>query len=345
MANAMHAVARGRPVRAEPTALLDLVAGALAPDIAAIWPAPHTGFFALPTARRHAAGMLIGQRLPENFPLGAWIGNARDSEIAQLIAPKAGKRLMRKLGRMGETLWAPAEYSAFRDLLGQDAARKLLGHLSALRPGTTRMIAALPELLRRPGVVGQLEREIQARLVTQAFEIATRRLGVCGRDLAQRLERAENTERLGRMLAEALQPQRFGRPSPPPDLPAPFVAIRDRAALERTALAFENCLRDYLDRIARGLMAVYIWAGSPRAVLALNWDPAGWRLAEVETKGNEGLEDAPLRSIVDAVTDFGVRTGPSLERVAARAVNLAGYHSVAEDENWRDALELGDLWD
>ena len=345
MANAMHAVARGIPVRAEPTALLDLVAGVLAPEIAAIWPAPHTGFFALPTARRHAAGVLIGQRLPGDLPLGVWIGHARDSEIAQLIAPKAGKRLMRKLGRMGETLWAPAEYATLRDLLGQDTARKLLGHLAALTPATTRAIAALPETLHRPGVVCRLERDTQARLVAQAFDLATRRLGVCGRDLGQRLERAESTVRLGQMLADALQPQRFGRPDLPPDLPAPFVAIRDRAGLERTALAFENCLRDYLDRIARGLMAVYTWEGQPRAVLALNWDPAGWRLAEVETKGNEGLEDEPLRLIVDAVTCAGVRTGPSLQCIAARAVNLAGFVAVAAEDNWREALELGDLWD
>jgi len=345
MANAMHAVARGIPVCAEPTALLDLVAGAFAPEIAAIWPAPHTGFFALPTARRHAAAMLIGQRQPGSLPLGDWIGHARDSEIAERIAPKAGKRLMRKLGRMGETLWEPAEYETFRDLLDQDAARKLLGHLSAFTPATTRVIAELPEVLRRPGIVARLERGTQARFAAQAFDLATRRLGVCGRGLVQRLERAETTERLGRMLSEALQPQRFGRPSLPPDLPAPFLAIRDRAALERTALAFENCLRDYLDRIARGLMAVYTWEGQPRAVLALNWDPAGWRLAEVETKGNEGLEDEPLRLIVDAVMDAGVRTGPSLECVSARAVNLAGYQSVVVGENWRDALELGDLWD
>jgi hypothetical protein len=344
MAAAMNASARAVPVRAEPTALLQHLAGTLAPEIARLWPAPHTGFFALPTARRHACAMLIGQRLSGDMRLEDWIARARDAELARLIAPRAGKRLMRKLARMGEALWAPEAYAAFRDLLDQDAARKLLGHLQGITPATTAVIAALPEPLRVPGVVRQLERAAQARLLARGFDLATRHLGVGQRELVQRLARAGDPVRLGRMLTDALQPHRFGRPGPPPDLPAPFVAIRDRTALERTARAFENCLRDYLDRIARGLMAIYTWEGRPRAVLALSWDPAGWRLAEVETRGNEGIEDAPLRLIVDAVLDAGVRTGPSLEAVAARAVNLASLHDGGA-AGWREALELGDLWD
>jgi len=65
----------------------------------------------------------------------------------------------------------------------------------------------------------------------------------------------------------------------------------------------------------------------------------------VETKGNEGIEDAPLRLMVDVVLDAGVRTGPSLEAVAARAVNLASFHDGGGAVTWRQALELGDLWD
>ena len=43
-----------------PTPLLVHLAKAYAPEIAAIWPAPHEGFLTLPTARRHLAAMPAG---------------------------------------------------------------------------------------------------------------------------------------------------------------------------------------------------------------------------------------------------------------------------------------------
>ena len=46
-------------VNADATPLLRFIAQDHADRIAKVWPAPHAGFLTLPTARRHAAAMLV----------------------------------------------------------------------------------------------------------------------------------------------------------------------------------------------------------------------------------------------------------------------------------------------
>ena len=55
----MHARPKGRAGIQTP--LLGFLAGPHADLIAQAWPAPHSGFFTLPTARRHAAAILLGR--------------------------------------------------------------------------------------------------------------------------------------------------------------------------------------------------------------------------------------------------------------------------------------------
>ena len=45
------------------TPLLGFLAGPHAGVIAEAWPAPHSGFLTLPTARRHAAAILLASRM------------------------------------------------------------------------------------------------------------------------------------------------------------------------------------------------------------------------------------------------------------------------------------------
>ena len=123
-----------------------------------------------------------------------------------------------------------------------------------------------------------------------------------------------------------------------PVLPAPFEAVRDRRALEKVALAFENCLRDFTGDLVLGRMAVVTWAGEPPIALALRWDPAGWRLAEAEAARNEEAPEAVLEAA-------GVRTGPSAWTLAGRLRRHPYGDVEAVGESWREQLELGQLWD
>ncbi|MEO0466370.1 MAG: hypothetical protein AAF216_07485 [Pseudomonadota bacterium] len=328
------------------TPLLAFLAGPHAQAIAAAWPAPHGGFLALPAARRHAAAILLARGDGDLRQLVLLVERRRDSDVAaQLVGANAPGGLIKALGRMGETLWRAVDYERFLDLFLSSAANRVLRHMDRIEPGQLRLIHALPNSLR------------EARLVSFVKSVqAARDLGLClhmvevinGKDYRRRVEQAmvssKSADSLFGKAASALQAEQFVTPTAPPPLPAHFVPVRTMADLERVALDFRNCLRDFTADIVKGQMAVYVWQGNPTGVLALRWDPAGWRLAEAEAADNEELPDAALESLVTDVVAAGIRTGPSTWSMANRLHRHIHSHE-SELTGWRERLQLGELWD
>ena len=153
--------------------------------------------------------------------------------------------------------------------------------------------------------------------------------------------------RLFDMAIEDLSPDVFRAPEPAPVLGPPFERITNRKQLNTVAQEFENCLRDFTNDIAIGRMAVFVWRGQPNAAIALNWDAAGWRLAEAETRGNCGLPDEVLKEVAGIVQQAGVRLGPAVATLTKR-LHQRGYGDASMDppgHTWVDRLELGDLWE
>ncbi len=337
------------------TPLLAFLAGAHADEIARVWPRPHTGFLSLPAERRHAAAILLarlaaGETTLDAREIAMTVERARGRDLAMLLAgePRAG--LMKALGRLGETLWSAGEYTRFLELFAEPEAARLLRHMREIRPAQLKLVDGLPVALRRANIISLVPGLAAAQDLAMAYKLTLRIRGDgVGPELANRWDRARKAIALFDRAAEDLRPVSFGTLPPVPVLPAPFEAVGDRKALERVALEFENCLRDFGRDLARSIMAVYVWRGSIPAVIALRVDPAGWRLAEAETRGNDGIDDAPLREIVTAIEAAGVRTGVSVWTLAHRlhrhGCSNCGPDARKAHTGWRDALELGDLWD
>ena len=328
--------------------LLEFLAGAHAHAIAYLWPAPHSGFYTLPTARRHVAGMIVSGATRD-----AWTGDrdvvrlierGKDSEIAHLIAGEKVPGLMKALGRCGEQLWSREDYVRFLDLfLGSNGAR-LLRHMGAIRPVFFAPVLELPEALRVPKIASVLTSVTAARNLAEAFALISARGS--GGDAAQRWGRAKDRSALFAMAAQDLTPSQFGAITPPPVLPQPFEAVTNQKALKAAALEFDNCLRDYTSDIAAGRMVVFIWRGQPKAAVALRHDACGWRLSEVRGTDNDDLPEPQLREIVRDVLGAGARTGRAICVLAGWLERYAQGHENEEAElrTYEDTLYLGDLW-
>ncbi|MEL6258074.1 MAG: hypothetical protein AAFQ67_03325 [Pseudomonadota bacterium] len=330
-----------------PTPLLRFLAGEHADAIALDWPAPHEEFLALPAARRHAAAILL--RAVDGPELRALVTRGRDAVVAARILPDRDTAgLMKALGRMGERLWSRADYARFLDLFGEPNANRVLRHLDTVTPDTFAPIEALPDLLREAPIVAAIPGLPGALDLGAAFDLALRIRGVAeAHRIAARWNRAKDRRRLFEMAAEDLVPEVFLTPTPAPVLPGPFERVTTRKQLHATALAFQNCLRDFTNDVAVGRMAVWVWRGAPNAAVAMTWDQAGWRLAEAEAAANTELQEPPLREIVDAVLAAGGRTGPGVNALVRRLFNR-GNGDLSHDppgQTWVERLELGDLWD
>lgn len=359
MGNAMTrsaALPFGKP--SEPTPLLGFVAGEHAERIARFWPAPHTGFLVLPAARRHAAAVLLDRRWNgsgcDQLDIVHAVERIRDSELARiLMRGESPGGLVKALGRMGEALWAPADYDRFLDLFADPAAVTILRHMQVIEARMLAPMAALPAPLRQPRIIAALPADpVAAEDLAEAWRIVRR---IHGAEeafrLVRRWERAGTPQKLFDRVADALEPASFGQVLPPPQLPDGFTLVANRKALNEVALEFRNCLRDFTADLAAGRMAVYVWrhAPSPPVALALRQDAAGWRLAEAKLAHNADLGEAHLRRLVDLLAGAGVRTGESTWALARRLHDHAcpncGPAHVPPRATWQDRLALGSLWD
>ena len=340
------------------TPLLGHIAGVHADRIARFWPAPHGDFFVLPTARRHAAAILLERRWTESgcdgLDIVHAVERARDADLARiLMRGEAADGLMKALGRMGESLWKAADYAAFLDLFADPEAVTVLRHMSVIEAQKLGLIATLPKEIRVPRIIARLpESKEAAEDLAEAFRLAVR---IQGRaivpELVKRWGRAGNVQKLFDMAAEALQPAEFGRSLQPPQLPAAFERVGNRKALNEISLEFRNCLRDYAAELASGRMAVYAVReqSNPAVALAIRQDTVGWRLADAKLAGNADLGDAHLRHLIEILERAGVRTGESVwalsQRLHDHVCPVCGPAHVPYRKTWRDRLVLGSLWD
>lgn len=332
------------------TALLAFIAGDFADLIAGVWAAPHGDFFALPAARRHAAAIALGGLSRREFAPGdlrRLVEFQRDAVVAEALAGELAPGLMRALAKSGERIWRRHEYEVFLGLLAEPMANEVLRHLEEVRPEAFAPIDALPPALRVAPLVRVLPSEAAATDLARAFRLALRmRQPSEAARIARRWTAGGDALAVFRRAIEDLTPDAFRGPDPAPALDLPFVRVTSRKQLEGVALEFRNCLADHAGRIAEGRMAVYAWRVATPAAIALNWDAAGWRLAEAKAADNVDLEEAQLRELVRRLEPAGVRTGPSVQSLVTRLDDHAHgtSYTMRLAPDFVSQLALGDLW-
>jgi hypothetical protein len=331
--------------------LLAFIAGDFADAVAQAWRTPHTEFFALPAARRHAAAIVLAGLARK--PLGAselrrTVEFGRDAVVAEaLVGAASAAGLMRALSKGGETLWKREEYEDFLQLLEEPMANEVLRHMDVVRPASLAPLSALPQALRSAPIVRVLPSELAARDLALAFDLAVR---MRSPDAAGRIARSwgsggERGQVFGRAY-EDLTPDAFRGPEAAPKLPETFERIESYKRLKAVALEFRNCLAEHAGRVAEGRMAVFVWKMWPSIAVALCWDVAGWRLAEAKAADNIDVDEAPLRELVDILARHGVRTGPSIAALKSRLEDHGNGTSYTHQPGpgFLDQLVLGDLW-
>jgi hypothetical protein len=344
-------IAAARDLTHSVTPLLCFLAGPHTQRIARIWPAPHEGFLTLPTARRHAAAILLSRTQSGASDTKARIQKLvtyeKDSMLAQEIRPDAQAGLIKTLSKLGETLWLKDQYDTFLQTFVEPNANRILRHLNVITPDTFEPIKILPPLLREAKIVSWVTKSEHAYALAQAyFTICHARGKVNADNAARRWAKAVSRANLFDKAIEDVYPPDFNAEHPRPALPAQFEPVNSVSKLKSAALDFQNCLRDFVDDIARGRMLIFVCRGEHPAAIALTKDAAGWRLAEAEGKKNTRLPDHVVLDIAKTVSKYGVRTGPSL------AVIVRRLNSGRDQDSYIDPLltspvellELGDLW-
>lgn len=347
---------RARKSNGLQTPLLQFLAGEHSAAIETLWPAPHEGFFALPTPRRHAVAMLLagigGKSKLSSDRLAQFVERQKDRAVADLLmGPAHSQGLMKMLAKCGETLWTTQDYADLLALFRAESSNQVLRHMQEVTPRALMPLLLLPPQLRSARIVSYMPHLSAAYDLSAAWNIIGRISGEAGQKRAtDRWNKVASRQSLFALASGDLLPKAPVAFTPPPALPAVFRPVRSAKELRQTALEFTNCLEDYNWAVLKGRMAVYVWNGTPKAAVALNWNIDGWRLAEAEAAKNTELEDGPLREIVASLEPLGVRIGSSVEAVYNRLHRISQLNDIVvypEEMNvksFRDRCDLGDLW-
>ncbi|MEM9669016.1 MAG: hypothetical protein AAF950_08835 [Pseudomonadota bacterium] len=334
-----------------PTPLLVHLAKGYAPEIAAIWPAPHHGFFALPAARRHLAAMLIDANLPLTAAMADRIAERvtfdRDGIVADPVLPNGSAGLMKILSRAGETLWLRQDYAGLLRLVRREGMTKLIRHRQIFDVDFVQVANALPDVMLKPKLIEAIPNIGTAEDVAETVEILLLYEGeVFVAALAERMDRANSPVTAMERLSDALVPDKFAPYVAPPELPTSrFQRMVSRKQLKDVALSFQNCLRDYDADIASGSTAVFLADTKPRVVLSIERDARGWMLGEANLARNEQLPVNLLREIAGDLRAAGVRVGTGLkglqDRLHRHVCKTCGPVNYPPWPDWRTRLAGG----
>ena len=322
------------PARARPSRLLLHLAGDFAPEIAAVWPEPHTPFVLAEAARRHLVclALSLGADSPVR-PGPAFVAEALDGPFKRAVAalvPDAPKGLVRALGRLGETAWSAADYQRLVALLGRPAPAKVLNHAATISRGEVATLAALPPALAEAGGAILRLTPDQAKLVALCHAGIVARDGTDrGQEVARRWALAPTAPALLHQVREDIAAQRVEPFHPGSERLRPLAT---KAALNDAARRYDNCLEG---REPEPDCQYYEWVGPPGVIVNIVRDSLwGWALEEGRLAGNVPVAGPERAAITAELQSMGVYVGPkrwTIGRMLPRACDGAYVFPDADD--------------
>jgi len=321
------------PTRTGPTALLKLVAGEFAPEVAKVWPEPHSDFLAAPACRRHLVCLTLALG-GEAARLAGVLATGRLRDVIRVAVGGRSPGLERALGRLGETAWTGAAYRKLVELLPDQKAGKFLRHADTIDAAAVMRLTLLPPAMGRAIQLATLITDDAAAAVTEAAGAVACRSGAAVAEAATvRWALAETEAGLFEAVREDLYPE---LPAPPFEGTDRLKPLATKAAMRAAARRYSNCLADRVNHAVGGFAAYYEWTEGEGAVVEICRDAIfGWRLEEAKGRNNGVLDKDTRADLVADLTAIGVyvgRSGWQLERALCPDVGR-GWRlpTVAED--------------
>lgn len=303
--------------------LLRLIAPSYADVLAALWPAPHTPFLTAPTARRHLVCLMLATETQGRAPIDVdLLLEAPLRKAVRLVLDPAPEGLVRALERLGEIAWTPEDYRVLVALLADPKPAKTLRHAEGIDPLQVRTLGALPRPLRDAGGAAVRVSAAQAKLLSEAHALLTRRLPEA--ILAERIAawtRAPNAKALFNLVADDFRRELPKPPHPGTERLRPLETV---AAIRDAARRYRNCLANYVDSAVDHRCAIYEWLPAPGAVIELTPDTYfGWRLDQARLENNKTVDAATRAAIVEELRAMDIHVGRSAWQIR-HALERAG---------------------
>jgi hypothetical protein len=291
--------------------------------------------FAIDRSRMHLIALAVAHlNLPVPPEIGPLLMRASARQVLNQVLGQPPVGLRRALSHLPDAVLSRENYQRLVDLLVDRQAAKVLHHTDQINDTAIRVLADLPQKLRKPLAFAVADWPGKLNGLAQSLQfLVSHGVGSNIDELVAELA----TVTAGPQLAGMVEFWVSLLPLPETMPPA---TVGNGRRLDRVGTVcslagrWRNCLASYGSAIDAGHCAVYLWedAARPAACLTRRHGRLGWFLDEVKGPRNVEIEPDQLEVIAAAFAHVGV---PSSQVVRAIENIIDGesgpLYSVGED--------------
>ncbi|GGY50944.1 hypothetical protein [Parvularcula lutaonensis] len=229
-------------------------------------------------------------------------------EILADVAPSADPRLIRLCDKLKGRIWRPPTYRRLAELVEDKEAARLLLRTRSIDRRRVLALARVPATFRCPAVFARLHRISDAEKVVFAVGLVERirpdlgRAGVL-RSLAQTRSKTSLEAWARGHFREA------SFPDPPWPGTAKLKPLASWQAVEKTAIRFRNCIRDYVREVRSGSHYLYLFEdgdGLTAVVEFVRVTDGLWVVDEINGPDNKPLSPAQEARVVAEASEVAL---------------------------------------
>jgi hypothetical protein len=246
---------------------LELIAGPMANQLAEFFSFPHSGFLNLPAPAMHSCGMTLSTRVSATNDVPLLLDHHKCDwrEAAIMTSPAFNTDNVCVLRKMKLPLWESADYRLLSSLLTCSKSIKIMKHSAVVTADLVRILSSLPDRFRSKKIVGFLISEHEAELLEKLFfkrsEMALARI-------KNALENCTDRQHFFNKVSEHYFSDMQTLPAGPVIDDGRFKPITTTTDLQKTGLAFRNCLKSYRFDSIGGEVGFYRFEGREKAVIS-----------------------------------------------------------------------------
>jgi hypothetical protein len=309
-------------------------------------PQPAPGFLLAPFgwAAEPVAAMVRADRialavahlnLPVPPEIGPLLMRASERQVLNQVLGQPPVGIRRVLRNLPDAVLSRENYRRLVDLLVDPEAAKILHHADRIDELTIRVLAELPQKLRKPLAFALADWPHKLDGLTDSLQfLVSHGVGSNVDELVAQLATVTTWPQLAAMV------EFWVSRLPLPETVPPAMVGNGRRLDQVDAVcslgrAWRNCLASYGCAIDAGSCAVYLWedAERPAACLVNRHGRLGWLLDEVKGPRNSEVDRQQFALIATAFADVGV---PSSQVVHAIENIIHGDNGALHpmDEDW-----------
>jgi hypothetical protein len=290
--------------------------------------------FGMSRQRMHLIALALAHLEARSSPYIALLIRGSPHQVLQHVLGRFPAGIKRALKHLPTEVLRQQNYRLLIQLLDDADSAKVLHHADQIDDRAIRVLADLPQKLRKPLAFALADWPRKLNGLTDSLQfLVSHGVGTNVEELVAELAKVKAVPQLAATVAFWVSRLPLPEAMPP-------ATVGNARRLDEVGIVcslagrWRNCLASYGSGIDAGSCAVYLWedAERPAACLIARHGRLGWLLDQVKGPRNSEVEPDQLEVITEAFAQVGVPSSQVVRTIESIYQDSGGLHPM--DEDW-----------